>query len=277
MGCSINADLANAPRARVSVNGVVIGHDAIARETQNHPARTPVEAWRAAARALVIRELFLQEANRLDINAVPEVDSEGRCETAEEARIRVLIAREVRTPEPDEETCRRYYLQNRAKFRSRDIFEASHILIAATRSDPEAYDQAQQTAQSLIEILQSEPGRFAELAHEHSDCPSSASGGNLGQISAGQTTPEFEKALLELQPGAMSAAPVATPYGFHVLRLDRRIPGRELPFDVLHKNIARYLTQRVHLVATAQYIVRLAARATIEGVDLPEPASLRVS
>ncbi len=49
------------PKA-VTVNGVEIPLAAIARETQHHPAGNPSEAWTAAARALAIRELLLQEA-----------------------------------------------------------------------------------------------------------------------------------------------------------------------------------------------------------------------
>jgi peptidyl-prolyl cis-trans isomerase C len=277
MSCSIHADLANAPRTRVAVNGVVIPRDAIAREAQNHPAQSPVAAWQEAARALVIRELLLQEAGRLEVTAAPETDAEGRCETHEEAKIRALFAQEAQTPEPDEETCNRYYQQNRGRFRSPDIYEAAHILIAARRNDAEAYDRARNTAQTLLSILEAEPSRFAELAEEHSDCPSSQSGGNLGQITAGQTTPEFEKALLALDAGTMAPAPVETRYGVHILRLDRRIAGGELPFHLVREKIARHLATRVRLVAAAQYVARLAAGAKIEGIELPAPASLRVN
>ena len=48
----------------VSVNGVSIARDAIVREMQHHPAPKPIAAWQQAARALVIRELLLQEARR---------------------------------------------------------------------------------------------------------------------------------------------------------------------------------------------------------------------
>jgi peptidyl-prolyl cis-trans isomerase C len=277
MTCSIHADLASAPRPLVSVNGVVIPHDAIARETQNHPAQSPVEAWQAAARALVIRELLLQEATRLDIPAAPQTHGDGRRETIEEAKMRALFAREAPTPEADEETCRRYYQQNRARFRSPDIFEAAHILSAAPRSDPTAYGQARERARTLLSILESEPDRFAELAREHSDCPSSQAGGNLGQITTGQTTPEFETALLELAPGTMTPAPVETRYGLHILRLERIIRGGELPFEVVRDRIALRLASRVRWIAAAQYVARLAARATIEGVALPAPATLRVN
>ena len=47
----------------VTVNGVAISRKAIAAEVQNFPARNPGDGWRTATRALVIRELLLQEAN----------------------------------------------------------------------------------------------------------------------------------------------------------------------------------------------------------------------
>lgn len=277
MGCSNHTELASEPRRRVSVNGVEISHDAISRETQNHPAETPLAAWQAATRALVIRELLMQEADRLPIDAVPELDTEGRQETAEEAKIRALFAREVQTPEPDEDACRRYYLQNRTKFRSPDIYEAAHILIAAVHSDAQAYAQARETAQTLLSVLQSEPARFTELAREHSNCPSAEAGGNLGQITSGQTTPAFEKALVAMQPGTIATEPIETPYGFHIVRLDRHISNEELPFEVVRDAIAAHLTARVHWTAASQYVARLAARAEIQGTELPDPASLRVN
>ncbi|MFY8113488.1 MAG: peptidylprolyl isomerase, partial [Rhabdaerophilum sp.] len=88
-GCTVKPNVSGKPRT-VTVNGVTIPREAIARETQNHPASKPIEAWQAAARALVIRELLLQEATRLEIVAVPLSDGEGRRETDEEARIRAL-------------------------------------------------------------------------------------------------------------------------------------------------------------------------------------------
>ena len=85
----------------VSVNGVTIPRDLIAREVQYHPSRAPSEAWKAAARALAVRELLLQEARRLDVSGKPIADGEGRRETDDEAAIRTLVAQEVRTPQAD--------------------------------------------------------------------------------------------------------------------------------------------------------------------------------
>jgi len=90
----------------VTVNGVTISRKAIAAEVQNFPARNPGEGWRAATRALVIRQLLLDEARRLDITMEQKPDEDGRKETAEDALVRALVEREVQVPEADEATLR---------------------------------------------------------------------------------------------------------------------------------------------------------------------------
>jgi len=255
-------------RSPVSVNGVEIPHDAIAREVQYHPASKPIAAWQAAARALVVRELLLQEAHRLGIEPAPRKSDNGQRETEDEALIRRLIEREVTTPEPCDEDCRRYYEQNQHRFRSETIFEAAHILFAAREDQAEDYALAERDAGVALTELRRQPNRFGELARIHSACPSATQGGNLGQITSGQTTPEFEQALSALTPGGISEAPVRTPYGLHVLRLDRRIDGTALPFDLVADRIADYLRENVMRRATAQYVARLVSKAQITGIAL---------
>jgi len=173
-------------------------------------------------------------------------------------------------PSADAATCRRYYEQNRQRFRSPDIYEPAHILFAASKAHAPGYAQARSAAQAVLAVLREHPERFAELAQAHSACASASQGGNLGQITAGQTTPEFEQALFALEPGTIGAEPVATRYGFHIVRVDRRHAGRELPFELVADRIAAYLEECVQRRALAQYVARLAA-AGIEGIE-PLPA-----
>jgi peptidyl-prolyl cis-trans isomerase C len=261
----------------VQVNGVTVPRDRIAREAQYHPAQTPAGAWQEAARALVIRELLLQEARRLGIEAEPQCDGADRRETNEEALIRAVVEQEVTTPVPDENACRRYYEQNRKAFRSPAIYEAAHILFAARRDEAEAFARAREAASAVLDALKRNPGRFADLAKVHSACPSAAQGGNLGQLTRGQTTPEFEAALVALPVGAISSEPVATRYGLHIIRLQRRIDERHLPFDVVADRIADYLSESVMRRATAQYIARLVSRASIDGITLEGAEAHRVN
>ncbi len=271
-----NVDRPAMPTMRVSVNGTAIAHDAIVREMQHHPAKQPMLAWQQAARALAVRELLLQRAHHLGLTPTPAEDAAGRRETDEEGLIRALLAHEVTVPEPDEETCRRYYAQNRARFRAPDIYEASHILFAAAEIDREGYAQARADAEAVLAALQERPESFATLAQAYSRCPSAAQGGNLGQLTRGQTTPEFERALAALTPGELCAAPVATRYGFHIIRLARKHAGATLPYEAVAAHIASYLRDSVRRRADAQYIARLVSAAQIEGIALADGEALRV-
>jgi peptidyl-prolyl cis-trans isomerase C len=255
-------------RKIISVNGVAIPREDISREAQNHRAATPAAAWTEAAQALVIRQLLLQEARRLGLSPEPATDDQGRHETDEDAMIRALIEHEVKTPTPDESSCRRYYEQNRQKFRSSDLYEAAHILIAADPNDPAQIEEKRKSALALIEILALDPSSFADAARVYSACPSREQGGNLGQISRGQTVPEFEKALALLTPGIIAPKPIPTRYGFHVVRLDRRIEGETLAYELVAGRIADYLDDTCKRQAVAQYIGILAAQARIEGFSL---------
>jgi peptidyl-prolyl cis-trans isomerase C len=186
--------------------------------------------------------------------------------------LRLLLEREVQTPKADEETLRRFYENNRKRFLTPPLFEADHILIAGRREDVAAFAQARERAASLAAVLMRQPERFADLARDCSDCPSREVGGSLGQISIGDTTPEFETALSGLAEGEISG-PVETRYGVHLIRLARKIEGSLLPFEAVKGRIASYLEEHVRRQATAQYISLLIGRADIRGIVLDGAAT----
>ena len=168
--------------------------------------------------------------------------------------------------------------QNRKAFRSAPLYEAAHILFAARRDQPAAFAAARgRSPPRCSPSLRRRRSASPNSRRLHSACPSAAHGGNLGQIGAGQTTPEFEQALIALAPGAMSRQPVESRYGFHIIRLDRKIEGRELPFELVAGRIADYLREAVTRRAAAQYLARLVSRADIRGVALADAAAHRVN
>jgi peptidyl-prolyl cis-trans isomerase C len=61
---------------------------------------------------------------------------------------------------------------------------------------------------------------------------------------------------------------VKTRYGFHIVAVDRRVPGRQVPFEVARKAIAEQLRTRVQRRALRQYVRVLAGQAHVHGVDL---------
>ncbi len=253
----------------VAVNDVVIAHADIAREVQNQDEPSPKAAWDAATQALVVRELLLQRARSLDLVAEPCVQ-DGARETADDALIRALLEHEVRTPRADEATCRRYYETHRTLFRSPDLFEPAHILFKAARDDAAAYQQAVESAEAVLAEVTAAPRMFEALARVLSQCPSATEGGRLGQVARGETTLEFEAVLLSLEPGTISAEPVQTRYGVHVVRLDRKVDGEEMPFEAVRERIAAYLEQSSWQRAVHQYVTLLAGQSRISGCAMTE-------
>ncbi|WP_303904666.1 peptidylprolyl isomerase [Thiohalomonas denitrificans] len=246
----------------IVVNGRTISEADIHREMQYHPAGSAAEAREAASRALGIRELLLDEAARLEIETCPEPGEED-----EEARIRSLIEQEVKTPEPDIESCRRYYENNRQQLRSPWLHEVSHIFLPVPE-EPVARGQTEQQARELIAELGDDVHRFADLAQRYSACPSRESGGSLGVLGPGQTPPEFERALARFTPGGIAPAPVETRYGYHVVYLQSRQGGHLYSFEEAQPLVADYLRESLFRRALLEYVQSLASRAEIKGVDL---------
>jgi len=252
----------------VVVGGQEIPAAAIAAEAQNHPAPSAEAAWAAAAEALAVRQLLLAEADRLGILAEDIRDPSGQALTGEDARIDALLAQEIRTPEADVETCRRFYENNAGRFVTPPLVEAAHILIAADPGDEFAMGLATGDARGLIRQLQADPSRFGDLARQHSACPSREQGGNLGQVQPGQMVKPFEEALFALDENSLCPNPVRSRFGVHVIRAGRRMEGATLPFEAVRDRIAAYLEEASYRRAAAQYIAILAENIGVSGVDL---------
>ena len=133
---------------------------------------------------------------------------------------------------------------------------------------PAEWDAARVRAQALIEALTDPTIRFADLAKAHSACSSAGIGGSLGQLSPGDLTASVEIGLARLAPGEVGAEPVRSRFGWHVLRLDRRIEGRDLPFEHVRDQIALHQESRAWTAAATRYVAGLASEARGQGVAL---------
>ncbi len=228
----------------VSVNGIAVD----------------VGRWPSAELAAV-RELLRQRALARGLLS-PDVVDDDETERAVER----LLAEEIRVPMPTEQECRRYYEAHCREFRSGDLVHARHILFQVTPGGPVAQLRAR-AEKTLGELLHA-PERFDAVAREMSNCPSGKDGGNLGQIGRGDTVPEFEQVLFRLHPEGILREVVRTRYGFHLVAIDKRIPGETLPFATVRERIAERLKTNVEERALRQYVSILAGQAEIVGVDL---------
>lgn len=244
----------------IKVNDVEITEAEISQEMQYHPAENKRAAKVKAAESLIIGQLLSQRAKAVGIE-LPE----GHISPAQEEQyIDELIAQEVAIPQATDEECKHYFEANPEKFYSSPIIEAKHILLAAAPDDIETRDEMAELSKELLSQLKEYPNRFDQFVQMHSSCPSKSQGGNLGQLSKGQTVPEFEKHLMAAETGLLPFA-VESRYGFHIVFVERKIEGKPLPFEQVSEKVKQYLDEKVRRQAISQYISVLADEAKIEG------------
>jgi len=247
----------------ITVNGVTIEEQALANELQYHEASQFEHVVQQAGQALVIRQLLIDQANKKGFDATGD---------NEENAVQQLLAEEVSYDDPSEDTCVRYFEQNRQKFATMPLMEVDHILLAAAKDDVEGRDAAKNNADVILgqlkqEIKHGEPSTFAALAKEYSACPSKETGGSLGQISKGQTVPEFERQLMNM-PIGLGDKPIESRYGFHVVNISRKIEGKPLDYDMVSDKVRGYLVHRASHLAIQAYIQGLVEQAEITGISV---------
>lgn len=242
----------------ITVNGVAITPEQINAEVQYHPAPALLEAKYQAMQALVVRELLAQRAAGLGL-------VEG---DFSDAVIDRLLQQEIEVPEPTAEETRRYYRNNEKQFCTDPLFEVSHILYLAPPEDAEARRAALARAEQALAEITADPALFAGIARRDSACSSGREGGSLGQIAPGQTLPAFEEALQKMKAGEISAAPVASEVGYHLIHLHRRVESEQMPYEAVAARIGKHLRAQSWQRAVSQYIQLLAGEAEIIGFRL---------
>jgi peptidyl-prolyl cis-trans isomerase SurA len=95
----------------------------------------------------------------------------------------------------------------------------SHILLRVGEGSDES--DAVRKLLTIKANIEAGKGTFAEYARTTSQDGSAGQGGDLGWINPGQTVPEFERAMNQLQPGQISN-PVRTEFGYHLIMVQGR-------------------------------------------------------
>jgi peptidyl-prolyl cis-trans isomerase SurA len=129
---------------------------------------------------------------------------------------------------------------------------ARHILVRVNEINPEA-----EVVRRLTEIrdrIQNGSAQFADMARQYSMDGSASQGGDLGWVYPGDTVPEFQRAMDELQPGQI-AGPVRTPFGYHLIQVTERRTDEASP-------------ERIRAAARNEIRTRKAAEAYQEWVAL---------
>ncbi len=164
----------------------------------------------------------------------------------------------------DEEQVRAFYDENREMFSVPELVSASHILIQVEGEADEAEREAAKA--KMVEIrekLLAGEATFDEAAQEHSSCPSSERGGDLGQFARGQMVPAFEEAAFT-QPIGVVGEVVETDFGYHLILVSERQEAAEQDFADVKDDIAEQLVMGEKQEMVQQYLERLREEANIQ-------------
>ncbi len=125
-----------------------------------------------------------------------------------------------------------------AKRPSRGQVEVAQILLATPKSKGEEGIQLARRRADTVEQLLRQGVPFDTLVNRYSeDKISLPQHGVLPPFGSGQMVPAFEDAAFALKKPGDISAPVQTVYGFHIIRLIRKIPLQ--PYDSLRPSLAK--------------------------------------
>ena len=209
---------------------------------------------------LINHELLLQEAKKRGFDR-----DRSFLERVERFKERNLLKR-LRIEEVDSqvkvtrEEVKAYYADNATHYTAPDELRVSHILV---KTLDEALDLKKRLNQGED---------FATLARKVSlDLSTRYKGGDLGLIKKGQTFPQFEKALLTLKVGGISQ-PVATPFGYHLIKLVERTTGAPLSFEDAKEQVREELLNEKRRKRYEEFVASLRAKAKLRVADVPSSA-----
>lgn len=258
--CQCAAPASGAAASVASINGI----------TLHAPGNKPDTA---ELRELAYGELLRQQAVKLGLLPrhtglmAPELNEDQR------KTIESMLDQAVECPQPTEEECARFYEANKAQFVVGQALHVRHILFAVTPG-VNVHALTVHAEKALLSLLGKDvpETRFAQLASELSNCPSSTQGGDLGWVGPDDCAPELANELFHQKHSSwgMGVHPrlIHTRFGFHILEVLGRRKGKQLAYDEVRERVAAQLAMQSRARALHQYMSLLAGQALVEGVEL---------
>ncbi len=180
---------------------------------------------------IITMRLYALDAEANGLDKTPEFIS------ALESTKRAMLAQSAMRKQIEEltvtdEDAKKFYDENPTLFVQPEKIHARHILVSG--------DEMLAKVQEELKVKS-----FDVVAKEYSiDTGSAVNGGDLGEFPRGVMVPEFEKAAFALKnPGDVSE-PVKTQFGWHIIKLEARIPESKMAFEDVKTQIIQELKER---------------------------------
>ncbi len=216
----------------------------------------PPEVARQLLDRAVTERVLTNAARSAGLDKDAEV--QRRIRRAEEQELQqAYLSREV-TPAVTDAAIRARYDQEAGRRQGEEEVQARHVLVQ-TEAEAKA---------ALAELAGG--ADFADVAKRRSRDPGAQNGGDLGFFKRGDMVPEFAEAAFALQPGQTSPAPVRSPFGWHVIKVEER---RSAPVPSFEESRAQ-LRQKMLEEHVQQVVARARDAAKVERLEQPAPSLL---
>ena len=226
---NLNAPTVKKEDAVASVNGTFISKktlETLEKEIseRSHGQNIPQEQL---LEELIQRELLIQQAKDKKLENSPEVVE--RLTTIKNSLLSQAALQDYlkNNPVSDEEIKSEYDLQ---MSKMNEEYKARHILV-----------KTEDEAKKLIVELE-KGADFATLAKKHSQ--DQAPGGDLGWFTADRMVPEFSQAVIALENGKFSKAPIKTQFGYHVILREDSKKLTPPPLESVKEQFRPYLQRQ---------------------------------
>ncbi len=227
------AAVVNKADAIAVVNGQYISKDALAKlekdiAERSHGQKFPKEKL---IEELVQRELLIQDATQKQLDKSPEV-----AEALENAKRSLLSQADLKkyiesNPVTDAEIKAEY--DSKVAGENGTEYKARHILV-----------KTEDEAKKLLAEL-GKGADFAKLANKHSlDAKESQNGGDLGWFVASQMVAPFSEALVKLEKGKYTQAPVKTQFGYHIILREDSRAQTPPPLETVKEQLLPFLQRQ---------------------------------
>ena len=208
----------------------------------------------------VTRQLKLLGATREEVLA----------KWTDSATAETVLKRELKVNVTDADT-KKFYEDNPARFEEPEMVRASHILLVTTdpKTNVELTDEQKAAKRKQMEGLlkRARAGEdFAKLAKEYSEDEGTKDNGGEYKFPRGRMVPEFEAAAFSLSTNQVSDI-VTTRFGYHIIKLNEKIPARKIEYDKAASDIKEGLTQRELQKQFPDFLAKLKKEAGVEILD----------
>ncbi len=230
--------------------------DVLPPELRNVPPEAlatmlPPEAMRQLVERTITDRALGIAARRAGLQNDPEIRARlARLEQQELTQ--ALLRREV-LPRVTDEAVRARYDRDYASRPAEEEVRARHILVP-TEAEARA---------ALADIQRGQD--FDEVGRRFAQGSGTRESGELGWFKRGDMVPEFSAAAFAMQPGQVSAQPVRTQFGWHVIKVDERRSSQGPSFDDSKEEIRQRLLQEEVQAA----VERIRGTVNIERVTPP--------